>query len=109
MIRAVGNKRLDLSSEEYKNYKLLEEIIDKGEFVGLFNTDKNGNITSITIDPERNVSMVTISFINHVMINQRFRIFASSLNKNTENFISNSKKISTIEERVALIEQKLKT
>jgi len=86
MIKAVGNKRLNLTKEEFDNYEELTKIVDKQEFVGLFDTDKNGNIVSICIDPKNNISMATIMFINQVMMNQRFKIYY-------EEIIKNSKKI----------------
>ena len=85
MIRAVGNKRLMLSNEEFDNYTRLIEIIDKNEFVGTFNTDKNGYITSIVIDPKNRVSMAVIMFLNQVMINQRFKIYLDQIIENKEN------------------------
>jgi len=89
MIRAVGNRRLFLSEEEFDNYKKLTKIVDKSDFVGLFESDQNGNITSITFDPEKNISMASMAFINHVMINQRFRLFADALNNNSKKIENN--------------------
>ena len=100
MIKAVGNKRLLLSKEEFSNYKLLLSIIDKNEFIGLFETDKNGHIVSICIDPERNISMATIMFINQVMMNQRFKIYLDEISKNQEQINILYKKISKIEEQI---------
>lgn len=97
MIKAVGNKRLNLTEEEFRNYESLISFIDKSEFVGLFETDNNGFITSISIDTAHNISMGTIMFLNQVMFNQRFRIFLEEINKNREKINELSKKIAIIE------------
>ena len=121
MIKAIGNKRLEISEEEYQNYNSLIEFIDKREFVGLFETDINGFITSISVDPSESISMGTIMFINQVMINQRFRMFLSNMNdgfsrldnldekicKNEKNIYKNLKKINNLYEKVAMIESSL--
>ena len=121
MIKAIGNKRLEISEEEYENYNSLIEFIDKREFVGLFETDINGFITSISVDPSESISMGTIMFINQVMINQRFRMFLSNMNdgfsrldnldekicKNEKNIYKNLKKINNLYEKVAMIESSL--
>jgi len=97
MIKAIANKRLDISSEEFENYKNLIEIVDKQELVGLFETDNNGFITSISVDPSESISMATIMFVNQVMMNQRFRIFLSEINKNREEINKLSEKLRIIE------------
>ena len=107
MIKAIGNKRLDISEEEYQNYKSLIEFIDKREFVSLFETDINGFITSISVDPSENISMGTIMFINQVMINQRFRIFLESINDNSSKINEVSKKIKDNEENIYKIFKKI--
>ena len=121
MIKAIGNKRLEISEEEYQNYNSLIEFIDKREFIGLFETDINGFITSISVDPSESISMGTIMFINQVMINQRFRIFLNNINdgfsklsnlnekvcKNEKNIYKNLKKINNLYEKVAMIETSL--
>lgn len=101
MIKAVGNKRLNLTKEEFENYEELTKIVDKQEFVGLFDTDKNGNIVSICIDPKNNISMATIMFINQVMMNQRFKLYYDEI-------IKNSKKIDAIYENIAKLSEQVK-
>lgn len=100
MIKAIGNKRLELSKEEFDNYEQLIQIIDKHEFVGLFETDANGYITSICIDPENNISMATIMFLNQVMMNQRFKIYIDEIIKNQKNIDTLFKKIAIIESTI---------
>jgi len=73
MIRAIGNKRLFLSNEEYSYYQDIIQVIDKSEFSCLFETDKNGNIVSVCPDPKKPVSLVSIFFLMNVMFNQKLR------------------------------------
>lgn len=101
MIKAIANKRLDISSEEFENYKNLIEIVDKQELVGLFETDNNGFITSISVDPSESISMATIMFINQVMMNQRFKIYYEEITKN-------SKKIDAVYENIAKLSEQVK-
>lgn len=96
MIKAIGNKRLELSKEEFSNYEELIKIVDKQEFVGLFETNNNGHITSICIDPKHNISMATIMFINQVMMNQRFKLYYDQIIKNSEKIDAIYKEISKL-------------
>ena len=107
MIKAIGNKRLEISEEEYQNYKSLIEFVDKREFVSLFETDINGFITSISVDPSENISMGTIMFINQVMINQRFRIFLESINNNSNKIDEICGKIKNNEKNIYKIFEKI--
>lgn len=85
MIRAVGNKRLDLSESEFLYYKsLVKEFGDKG-FLGLFTTDKNGIITSVTPPVNNTVNVGIIYYILNVMMNQRVRMLDDELKKVSEN------------------------
>lgn len=97
MIRAVGNKRLDLSNDEFEYYKSLIEIIDKSEFSNIFSTDKNGIIQSVMPDPDKNVSLVVYFFLMNVSFNQRLRKLSS--------FVGN---IEELNEKVEYLENKVK-
>ena len=81
MIRAVANKRLDLSDEEYEYFMLLKESIGDDPFRGLFLTDKNGIITSITPPINRAIPMVSMFFLLNVMMNQRLRDIDDGISK----------------------------
>ncbi len=81
MIRAVGNKRLDLNEEEFQYYSLLKESVGESCFRGLFNSDKNGNITSITPPLNSPVPMVSMFFLLNVMMNQKLRSIDSGILK----------------------------
>ena len=72
-IRAIGNKRLDLSEEEFDAYKEIISIVDKNEFVGIFDTDNNGTINFVMPPVDKNISMIVIFFLFNVMFNQRMR------------------------------------
>ena len=58
MIRAVGNKRLELSDGEFKYLCKLRERFGEGEFVGLFETDKNGMILSVNPPVDKKTSLL---------------------------------------------------
>lgn len=109
MIRAVGNKRLDLSNSEFSYYKSLREAFGEAGFRGLFSTDKNGIITSVTPPVDGRVEMGIIFFILNVMINQRLRMLDGKINNlaNFEEKIDGEGSVSNILERLGRIEQQL--
>ncbi len=80
MIRAVANKRLDLTDAEYEVYEKISDMVGKSEFYDLFDTDKNGKIISVFPPIDKQVSMVVIYYLFNVMINQRVRLFDSLIN-----------------------------
>ena len=106
MIRAVANKRLDLSEDEYKYYLSLVETFGQEDFVGLFATDKNGQIVSITPPVDRQVSLGVIFFILNVMMNQRLRALGSLVEKN-EKKVAESCSGDNIQERLERVEEQL--
>ena len=106
MIRAVDNKRLDLNSEEYKYYLSLIENFGEQDFVGLFATDKNGQITSITPPVDRQISLGVIFFILNVMMNQQLRALGSLIEKNEEK-VAESYPGDNIRERLERVEEQL--
>ena len=73
MIRAIANKRIDLTNEEYQVYKEIVSVVDKNEFKETFETDQNGKIIAVFPPVKKNVSMVVIYFLFNVMVNQRVR------------------------------------
>lgn len=80
MIRAVGNKRLDLSDSEFSYFKVLKETFGESGFRGLFSTNKNGLITSVTPPLNNKVEIGIVYFILNVMLNQRVRILDDKVN-----------------------------
>ena len=77
MIRAIANKRIDLTDSEYKVYNEISNMVGKSEFFDLFDTDDNGKIKSVFPPIDKQVSMVVVYFLFNVMINQRVRAFDS--------------------------------
>lgn len=106
MIRAVDNKRLDLSDEEYSYYLKLIEAFGKEDFSGLFSSDKNGQIVSITPPVDRQISLGSIFFILNVMMNQRLRAMGAAI-ENSKKSVAEQNRVTTLEERVAELESRL--
>ncbi len=90
MIRAVGNKRLDLSDDEYAYFLLLKKEYGQEQFSGLFKTDKNGIITSVMPPHNRQLSMGVLFFLLNVMMNQRLRILDKKIKKVDEYLVVNN-------------------
>jgi hypothetical protein len=103
MIRAVGNKRLDLSDSEFGYYNALVEQFGPKGFVGLFSTDKNGILISITPPIDNVVHIGVVYFILNVMMNQRIRMLDGELKKVSEKIVSRES-VDNIVERVERIE-----
>jgi hypothetical protein len=106
VIRAVNNKRLDLNAEEYEYYLSLTENFGKQDFEGLFTTDRNGQVTSITPPVDRQISLGVIFFILNVMMNQRLRALGSLIEKNEEK-VAESCSGDNIQERLERVEKQL--
>tara|TARA_Y100000034_G_C6858373_1_gene390357 strand:+ start:1000 stop:1287 length:288 start_codon:yes stop_codon:yes gene_type:complete len=81
MIKAVGNIRLDLSSEEYELYNKIIEIVDKTEFNSAFSTNNNGIIQCVFPPLNKDISMLVIYFLLNVMLNQRLRAVDSFIDE----------------------------
>lgn len=73
MIKAIANKKLSLTKEEYEYYLELEKNFGSDAFLGLFNTDTDGYITSITPSPTQPTAMLLIFFLLNLMLNQKLR------------------------------------
>lgn len=104
MIRAVGNKRLDLSDDEFEYYKNLIEHVDKKEFVGIFKTDKNGTITNVMPDPQKQTSLIVYFFLMNVSFNQRLRKLDTFM-KSKE--VSHKNEIENLNNRIKILENKI--
>ena len=81
MIKAIANKRLDLTKEEYDYYLELENNFGKDAFYDLFKTDDFGHIIAITPSPSQPTAMLLIFFLLNVMHNQKLRKLDSWLEK----------------------------
>lgn len=92
MIRAIANKKLDLSNTEYGYYQELKNAFGEDSFKGVFTTDANGHITSITPSTTQPMAMAIIFFLLNVMLNQRLRKIDTSLSQ-IEEFDQRLKKI----------------
>ena len=97
MIKAVANQKLDLSKEEYNYYLELEKSFGKDAFIGLFRTNDKGHIISVMPPQAGPTAMILIFFLLNVMFNQRLRSFDDWMGQ-----------IEKIEQRVLVIEEKLK-
>lgn len=95
MIRAVANKRLDVSDEEYSYFKTIKAEIGVDSFRGLFSTDDNGIITTITPPADKSTPMISLFFILNVMMNQRVRALDRKISS------------SNLEDRLAILEERI--
>ena len=104
MIRAVGNKRLELSDNEFQYYCGLKDQFGAAEFIDLFQTDKNGMIISVNPPVNKKTSLGVIYFLLNVMMNQRVRVLDAKINKVTDleikvdKFITMNKIVERLEE-----------
>jgi hypothetical protein len=96
MIRAIANKRLDISNDEHSYFKTIKEEIGIDSFRGLFATDDNGIITAITPPTDKSTPMVVLFFVLNIMMNQRLRVLDRKITSN--NF----------EDRLSALESKVK-
>lgn len=71
MIRAVGNKRLELTDVEYDAYLKITESVDKSDFNGTFESDNNGMILCVIGNPA--TDPVVTHYLFNIMHNQRIR------------------------------------
>ena len=107
MIRAVDSKRLDLSDDEFNYYNKLVEKFGEKDFKGLFTSDKNGQITSISPPLDKQISMGVMFFILNVMMNQRLRAIALMAEKKAEKNVALEKVVSTMERRLTELEARI--
>ena len=106
MIRAVGNKRLELSDSEFYYYNSLVSQFGTKDFVGLFDTDKNGILTSITPPTDSPIHIGVVYFVLNVMMNQRVRMLDEELKKVNEK-IASKESVDILMARVERIEAAL--
>ena len=105
MIRAVANKRLSLSNSEYSYLESMITTVGDSDLRGLFDTDKNGIITSITPPLDRPINMAAFYFALNVMVNQRLRMIDQGAENNSK-IIAIEGAVATMDERLKRLEQK---
>jgi hypothetical protein len=98
MIKAIASKKIDLNQDEYNYYLELEEAFGKEAFIGLFKTNKDGMIISVTPSSANPTAMILIFFFLNVMMNQRLRSIDKGLSG-----------LSALEKRISKIEKKIKS
>lgn len=81
MIKAIANKRIDLSVEEFNYYKLLSDKYGSDSFRMLFETDQNGIITSVSPPLDGQTPMAVIFYMLNVMFTQRMRLLDAKILK----------------------------
>lgn len=94
MIIAFANKKLEVNQEEKEFLLSLQATFGEDSFIGLFQTDGEGLITSITPSPARPTQMIILFSLLNLMLNQRLRKIDNS-------------KIQQLENRIAMLEKRL--
>jgi ABC-type molybdate transport system permease subunit len=97
MIKAIANKKIDLTQEEYDYYLELEATFGKEAFIGLFKTNKYGTVVSVTPSSAIPTAIILIFFFLNIMLNQRLR----SIDEGLSTLASIEKRISKIEEKIS--------
>ncbi len=93
MIRAIANKRIDLTDDEFEYFNTLKEAFGEDTLLDLFKTNKHGEVTAVTPNVSSPTNITLIFFFLNVTMNQRLRKVESTLNK-----------IAKIEERLSKLE-----
>jgi len=81
LIKAIANKRVELSNEEFEYFKLLSNIYGQDSFRLLFETDNNGIITSISPPLDGQTPMAIVFYMLNVMFTQRIRLLDRKLSR----------------------------
>jgi hypothetical protein len=87
MIRAVANKPLDLSDDEFEYYLQIVEAFGANIFQDTFETNEDPNspqhgwITLVKPSFNKSLPMGVVFFLFNVMLNQRVRKFDTVMSK----------------------------
>ena len=108
MIRAVDSKRLDLTDSEFEYYQSLVSTFGEEEFRGLFETNRNGEITSICPPLDKQISMGVMFFMLNVMMNQRLRALNGSI-KNKEENVATKIDVHNMQEKIMELDARIKS
>jgi hypothetical protein len=106
MIKIIDNRKVDLTQDEWNLYVEICRSYDKGTqfkgenlFVGLFESDDNGQIVFLRPPSDRYTSMEAICYIQNIMLEQSIRqmnkrvdAFLLDIKSKVDNLISNANK-----------------
>jgi len=81
LIKAIANKRIDLSPEEFSYYKILSDKYGVDYFKSLFETDHNGIVISVSPPLDGQTPMAIIFYMLNVMFTQRMRLLDAKITK----------------------------
>ncbi len=95
MIKAVSNKKLELSEQEFDYLKEIQGVFGADCLDNAFRSDKHGIITAVTPAPDKPIHMASLFFLLNVMMNQKLRKIDIGLER-----------ISKIEERLKILEER---
>lgn len=95
MLIAFANKKLEVSPEERDYLLTLKDTFGESAFIGLFETDKNGFITSVSPPASKPIQMIILFYFLNLMLNQRLRRLDGS-------------RLEKLEERIKQLEEKLR-
>jgi hypothetical protein len=97
MIKIIANRDVELSKEEWAYYQEIEAIFGDKALIGMFETNKKGEITMVRPPVNRPTSMILIFFLLNLQHNQKLRKLTDGLTS-----------VKDLEARVAKVEKKLK-
>lgn len=81
MVKAIANKLVEISNDEYQYYLELEKVFGKDSCLGLFKSDKEGKITSVLPATNNPTASILIFFFLNLMLNQRLRSIDSGVER----------------------------
>ncbi len=87
MIRAIDNKPLELTDDEFEYYNAIVEAFGANVFQGTFEVDDDVNslfhgfITLVKPPMKHNLPMGAMFFLMNCMLNQRIRVFEQKILK----------------------------
>jgi hypothetical protein len=97
MIKVIANREVELSKDEWDYYQTIESAFGKNAMMGMFETDKRGQITIVKPPVSSPTSQILIFFLLNVQMNQKLRHLTDGL-----------RSFKDLEDRVAKLETKMK-
>ena len=116
MLRIIDNKKINLTDSEFNLYTQIVKAYTTSKFKGedlfkdLFETDENGTIIFLKPPKTTHSTMEVFLSVTSVMVHQHLRISATA----SDLMIAEAKeclneiKVKKIEERLSLLEEKMK-
>jgi hypothetical protein len=98
VIRAIGNKRVDIIDQEFEVYKDIVSDVGAPSFNGVFDSDSNGII--LCVFSRKDTDSRVIQFLYNIMMNQRLRNEYKIYKALEEKILELELKIKNIEEKV---------